>query len=691
MKKITGRRSFFISLIFLFTLLFSLYRYISIVKSSGGIFLFPTDDSYATFSYSIQMGKGYPFRFNEDEPPVPMEPSFLSQVIYAFFYKIGINTPEKFSSFAFWLNAVFLFFTLIFLFYIFEACVNNNKISFAMVLMLFLYTPFRYIFNLGMGHAPFTLFFYLTFLFFIKRKEIPFLISGIFLALSRPESLIILLIFGLYLLFKRRYKFLIFDLILILIWFFPSLIYFILSKTFLPTGIYPQSLLAFYPLSAVFSSLVEYLLDYFTGVFLGVYPSTWTAGQMEFFSNRLPFGLFLISLAGILNKKFLNSNSKEFLVISSISFLIFWIISGLSIYAGTHLLRHSVWLFPFIFFLFISGIDFITYKFKENFSIYIRYGLYGFYFISLLIQSIDFENKNIFISLFKTKPHYLTGRWIKNNILDGEFLAITPCRLKFFTQKKIYSFSPGTNWLISRYSKSFYPANYFELLKYYLREDKKYFLYWDDEDEKIPWFNFFLFLNDSIVYQYTLLTGNYVKIGKVNIYKILDSDKFYLSGDYKVLDFIDIGDPISEKKHGYFFTLFESSLKVRFLPVVGEMKDKQFLEGVNLSKIERFYFYINEPIDKDTLFLIGRFARRVYYGVNFYNRPLFNFIEFPFQMVNVYINGKYLTTINLHDVNNFTEFKLPLPSFMLIPGRNEILLKGDHISASYWIVKKLKV
>lgn len=687
-EKIVNSKKFFISLILLFALFFSFYKYINIIKSTNGVFLFPTDDSYATFSYSIQMGRGYPFRFNDDEPPVPMEPSFLYQVIYSVFYKLGVRTPEGFSSFAFWLNMIFLSFTLLFLFQIFNMLLENPKSSFIAVSLLFLYNPFRYIFILGMGHVLLTFFFYLSLLFFLKRKVIPFFISGIFLALSRPESFVILLIFGLYLLFKKEKKLLIYNLILIGVWFLPSFIYLILAKTLLPTGIYPQSLLAFYPLNAVFSSVFEYLRDYLIGVFLGIYPSAWKQGQMEFLSINLPFGFFLISLAGIFNRKFFSSKSKEFLIISFINFLIFWIISGFSIYAGIHLLRHTAWLFPFIFFLFLSGIEFITHKFKEKIFSYIRYSLLGFYTVFLFAQGVDFENKNIFISILKTKPHYVAGRWIRNNIWDGEFLAITPCRLKFFSGKRVYSFSPGTNWLISKYSKSSHPASYFELLKYYIKEGKKYFLYWDNEDEKIPWFNFFLFLNDSVVYQYSLLTGNYVKVGKAEPGKILDAEKFYFPGEYEVLDFIDIKDPISERKHGYFNRLFEHSLKVRFFPIIGQVKDKQFLEGVNLSKVEGFSFYINEPLEKDSVFLIGRFARRCYYTLNFYNQPVTNFIELPFQEINIYINERYLTTLNLKNIDNFTEFKLYLPSFMLKPGKNEILVRGNHISASYWIVKK---
>lgn len=675
------------SIIFLVILFFSLYRYLNIVTKTGGVLLFPTDDSYVTLSYSVQMGKGFPFKFNDDEPYAPMEPSFLAQIFYSLIYKFFIRTPEAFSSFIFFINILFLFITLLLIFYIFKLSTNDNLISFLSTLMLSIFMPFRYIFVLGMGHSFLTLFFYLTLIFFLLKKEFFFFLSGIFLSLSRPESIFIFLIFLIYFFIKKEKKFMIYNFILILIWSIPSIIYFIISRTFLPTGIYPQSLFFIYPIPAVFSLLIEYLRDYFLGVFLGFYPSLWESKNIEFYSSQLPFGFFILCFFGIFYKKtFSNKISKEFIKISFFNFLVFWIISGLTVFAGVHLLRHTVWLFPFIFLLGALGIDFLIKKFKN--LPWIKYILYGFYLLILLFQSIDFENKNIFIIVHKMYPHYMASKWIKNNIGEGEFISRASATLKFFTGRKIYSFSFGENWRILRFSKSHYPSHYFELLKYYFKRDGEYYIYWNASDEEVPWFNQFQFLADSIVYYHQTISGNYVKIGKVGINKILDGKRPYAEEFYKVIDYIDIGDPLSEKVHKYSFSLYEPFIKIRPFPIKGKINEKEFLEGGIFSQFEKFNFYIKEK-EFENIYLVGRIAKKMDYLLIFYNKTSLNSIELPFQQIHIYINGNYLGVLNLKEIENFSEFSIPLPKNLLDFGKNEVIIRGAHISTGYWIIKKL--
>ncbi|MEO0241355.1 MAG: hypothetical protein ABIM83_07855 [candidate division WOR-3 bacterium] len=687
LKDFFKSKYFPVSIIFLIVCFFSLYRYFTIVTKTGGVFLFPTDDSYVTLCYSVQMGKGYPFKFNDNEPSAPMEPSFLAQIFYSLVYRFFTKTPEGFSSFIFLINMLFLFLTLIFIFYIFKISTNDNFISFLSILMLSLFMPFRYIFILGMGHSFLTFFFYLTIIFFLLRKEIFFFLSGIFLALSRPESVFIFLIFLIYFFIRKKKKFIIYNFILILIWLIPSIIYFIISRTFLPTGIYPQSLFFVYSKPAVFSSLIEYLRDYLLGVFLGFYPSLWESKNIEFYSSQLPFCFLIFCFFGIFYKKtFSNETSKEFIIISFLNFLIFWIISGLTVFAGVHLLRHTVWLFPFIFLLGILGIDFLVKKFK-NFP-WIKYILYGFYLLIPLFQSIDFENKNIFITIHKVYPHYMASKWIKNNIGEGEFISLRSATLKFFTGRRIYSFSFGENWRALRFSKFHYPSHYFELLKYYFKKDGEYYIYWDATDEEVPWFSNFEFLADSIVYYHQTISGNHVKIGKVGINKILDGKKIYAETLYTVIDYIDVGDPLSERVHKYSFSLYEPLIKIRPFPIRGKMNGKEFLEGGIFSKFEKFNFYIKEK-EIEKIYLVGRIAKSLFYSSTFYNKISLNSIEIPFQQIHIYLNGNYLGVLNLKEIENFSEFVIPLSKNLLKIGKNEIIITGAHISTGYWIIKKL--
>ena len=136
-----------------------MYRYVKITKDTNGIFLFPTDDSYITLFYSLQMAKGFPFKFNENEPRIPMEPSFFAQIFYSLIYKLGIKNIEEFSLIVFWINVIFLILTIFLIFYIFKICTTDNFLSFVALFMLSLFVPFRYIFYLGMGHSFLTLFF----------------------------------------------------------------------------------------------------------------------------------------------------------------------------------------------------------------------------------------------------------------------------------------------------------------------------------------------------------------------------------------------------------------------------------------------------------------------------------------------------------------------------------------------------
>jgi hypothetical protein len=679
------KENFFLILLFLILLSFTFFRYIKIIKDTNGIFLFPVDDSYITLSYSLQMAKGFPFKFNEDEPAIPMEPSFFAQFFYSFIYKFGIRNIEEFSSVIFWINVIFLLITIFLIFHIFKICTNDNFLSFVAVFMLSLFVPFRYIFYLGMGHSFLTLFFYLNMIFFLLKKEVPFFISGIFLAISRPETIFIILIFLIYFFIKKERKFLFYTIPLIFIWAIPSIIYFFISKTLLPTGIHTQSIFFFYSFPAIFSLLTEYFRDYFIGIFLGFYPSLWESGNIEFYSSQLPFGLFIFFLIGFFNKKtFSNEKSKEFIKISLINFLVFWFISSLTVFRGVQLLRHTVWLFPFIFLISIFGIDFLVKKIKFP---YIKQIVYGFYFLILLFQSIDFENKNIFITVYKNYPHYVASKWIKENIKDGDILSITGARLKFFSQKKIVPFSVSLNWRMYRFSKEFHPSNYFELLKYHFKEDGKYYVYFSLDDEEIPWFNSFTFLADTIVYYQRQVTGNYVKIGRVNVNKIFDAQKNYIEGSYEIIDYLDIGDPISEKTHKYSY-MHEPLIKIRFFPIVGKIGDKEFVEGGIFSRGERFNFYIKGEI-KDNVYLICRMAKNINFSMTIYKNISPGFLELPFQQIQVYLNGNYIGLFNLKDVENFKEFIINLPKKFLKQGKNELFITLPHISVSYWIVRKL--
>lgn len=667
-------------------LFFSFFRYFSIVSKTKGVYLYPTDDTYITFSYSFQMGKGFPFQFNDGEPPAPMEPSFLSQLIYSIFYKIGIKTSENFSTFAFWLNILLMGITLISVFYIFIYLTDDFSISLISLIFTFLYTPFRYIFILAMGHSFLTLFFYLTFLFLLRRKLVFFIISGVFLALSRPESIFIIVLFLIFSLFKKDYKFVLGSFLLSGIWFIPSIIYLNCYGKFLPTGIYPQSLFLYYNFWAVLGYAVEYFNEYFKGILLGLYHSSLEKWYLDFYYAQIPFGLFLIFLISLLNIKFYTDKVKKIMYFFFPLFLINLFISSLTLYRGVHLLRHTAWLFPFLFLFIVIGIEFINKKINLK---YFNYAVYSFYFFYLLGISIDFESKNILTSIHKSYPHYIASQWIKNNIKDGEFLAITPSRLKFFSQKRIYSFSPGINWRISKYSHPHSSSNYFEFLKYEILKNKDYFAYWDIYDEEIPIFEYFKFLVKEVIYEQRFLSGNYIKIAKVDKDIILNSEKPLIIGqDFKIIHHVDIGDPLSEKRYNYSFYLYEPLIKLRPFPIKGELENNKIIEGGIFSIREKFIFDVEEKDLKDSLFLIGRFAKKIYYSVTFHKNLFSNFVELPLQKIEIYINNKFFKHVELKDIKDFAEFKIYLSPHFLKLGKNTIIISNPHISTSYWIIKK---
>ncbi|MEO0263600.1 MAG: hypothetical protein ABIM36_02855 [candidate division WOR-3 bacterium] len=675
-----------IFLIILFVLFFSFFKYFSIISKTNGIYLFPTDDTYITLSYSFQMGKGFPFQFNDGEPPAPMEPSFLSQLVYSIFYKIGIRSSENFSVFTFWLNIFLMGFTLILIFYIFIYLTDDLFISLISLILTFLYTPFRYIFTLAMGHSFLTFFFYLTFLFLLKRKLLFFAISGIFLAFSRPESIFIILIFLIYFLIKKDYKFTLISLILFIICFAPSFIYLIYCGEFFPTGLYPQSLFLYYSLPAILGYTVEYFNEYFKGILLGLYNSSLEKWYLDFYYAQIPFGLFLFSLIPLFKRETYSLKFKEIIYLFLPLFLINLFLSSFTLYKGVHLLRHTVWLFPFFFLFIVTGVEFINKKINIK---YLNYAIYVFYSFYLLGISIDFENKNVLTSIHKSYPHYIASQWIKNNIKDGEFLAITPSRLKFFSQKRIYSFSPGINWRISKYSRFRFPSHYFEFLKYEILKNKDYFTYWDIYDEEIPIFEYFKFLVKEIIYEQRFLSGNYIKIGKVDKDLILNSEKPLSENMYfKIIHHIDIGDPILEKIYDYSFYLYEPLIKARPFPIKGELEGKKIIEGGIFSIKEKFVFEVKDEDLKDSLFLIGRFAKKIYYSITFHKNLFSNFVELPIQKVDIYINNKFYSYVELKDIKDFMEFKLYLPSNFLKSGKNTIVIFNPHISTSYWIVKR---
>lgn len=683
-KKIIEKNYFWYLVLLGTVAIFGICKYFSTIKKTNGLFVFPTDDTYITLSYSVQMGKGFAFKFNDSDPPNPTEPSFLSQAIYSVSYKMGLRSVHALSSFVFWLNMCLLFFTLIVVFYIFEQCTGNTFLSIISIMMLFLYTPFRYIFVLGMGHSWLTFLFYLSILFLMKDNVFLYAILVSFLALSRPESIFILLVFLFYNIYAKKYKFLKYTILGIIIWIGLAFFYFTLSGKFLPGGFYPQSLWVYYSKGAIMGHVTDYIIEYIKGIFMGMYPSSVSRWYIDFYYSSLPLGLFLFFIIGFFYKPF-SPFLKRFVLILLPVFTISLVLSGFTLYRGVHLIRHTTWTFPIIFLFATLGIEFIYKKVK---NILLRYGLYSFYFIYLLGITIDFESKNVSLSIHKSYSHYEAAKWIKRNIKNGEFLAITPSRLKFFSGVKIYPFSPGTNWRVSRFSSTYYPSHYFEFLKYEIKPDSNYFGYWDIYDEEIPLFRYFKFLMDKVIYEQRFLSGTYIKIARVDVDKILNAEKIYVLDRCKIIDHVDICDPLSEKKHGYSFYFYEPLIKLRPFPIIGEINDHKFIEGGISSVIEEFNFYLNNSQNQDSIFLIGRLAKKVFYSIVFHKKIFSNFIELPSQKIAIYINDKFLTTLIFQNVRNFTEFKVHLPLKYLKPHRNKIIISGPHISTSYWIAAK---
>lgn len=684
-------RKKYIILIFLISFLFGIIRYQMVIQPTGGVFMFPSDDSYITLRYAKKVVEGHPFKINpDDEFPSPLEPSIVAQFLYASGSYIGFKTPESLSSFVYWLNIILLSVTLIIFFLLLTGWKFSLLDAFIVIVLCLLYNPFRYLFTLDMGWGIFTMLFYILLYFvFIREKSFYFLIPAIILSLTRPESIYILVFLFLFYFFKKDVKKALLVIIPIAVNLTPAIIFYLFIKTPFPSGFKPQFILTHYHYSSAISMIFRYIIDYFKSILLGFYPLNATGyNYIEHGFSPLPPLFFIFILIGvwrIFNDK---KEDRTIYLFSITLFILALFVSSVTIYQGVHLLRHTAWLLPFFIVIGVKGLLYLGGRLN-----FLKI-LIPFYILMFIGSSIDFLVYVSLSSVYNTLPHYQAARWIDENLEEPNLMGIVNSRIDYFIKNKakFYNITPGDNWRMTKYCKDIYNlAAPFELFNYELKEEEEWFLIWTKDDETTVNFEYFVSLAGDTLYKKYYLFNNYFKIAKLKKGPFLNAEKIHLSSEYEVLDEFNPGDPISERDHKYDYLLTLPYAKVKFYPVMGKIinpktgEEDYIIEGATFTQYEKFNLHLKN-LSIDTLFLIGRFASEINCAIAGYLRAYIFPVKMPSQKFNIFINGEKVDSVKLSDLKNFSEYAFYIPRALLKKGENTIEIEGPHISCRWFVV-----
>lgn len=488
-------------------------------------------DGYVNLISARTWIEGHPYRINSGDPISTAPPDYIYPVLVASGHLLGFDSKELLVLWTYILNLILIIGSTLFLFRFFNCFFG--EVAFVSSLVSILFPP---IFINFFGGTDFPLFFFFFSGALASLKNLPlFLFFAIGAGLSRAEGLLPYLFLSfLFLAINNRKGWwkLALGILPILIPLFLNLRF---TGSLMPQGVAPQFLFHYGSIEDGLEQVSFNIINHIKSTLFGLYRpgevfGTWK--KADSFGSLPPF-LFIFFIIGLTQRE------RRWIALPAAIFLILLILGdSLTVFSGIHYSRHTLPLFPLIFAISFSGMFLVEKKIKGLYRVLLVLILTFMFFQTIPVFT---KCKSLTAQMQRSKE---VGIWAEENIAKGSSIFLLESEVAYWINShRLIFLSPATDPIFGRYIK-FYnrdtetceliqrcygetsyllTGTYIPIVKWleqFKRESPRIFS-WIGTEEKI-----FLYHLD--------LTPLRVRRFKE-----------------KIVDEIDIADPISEKGHDY--------------------------------------------------------------------------------------------------------------------------------------------
>ena len=338
------RRSFI--LVYLTAFFFWIFLLQILFISTGGQWFLPGKDGYTNIIQARSWFEEHPYSINKGDVPTTAAPDHFYPLFESLGFFLGFKSPESIVLFTYIFNFLLLCFSLYFLYRIGKE--YGKDISFHLPMLTLL--CFAIFINFFMNNDISLLFF--SFYGALAFMKSPLFYLFLFLSgWSRPDG-VFAAAFLFYLKWKEEKQFSIVAFLVFLSSFGQFLLNKLIGGTFITHGVRPQSLFKYMPFYCAVSEGILNFLENLRASFLGFYPLKYSFSRVgEPQIVQFPPLFLFLTLYGIYISRSTMALPFFFLL------LLLFLGDSFTIFAGIHLNRHFLHLYPIIFLFGLLGIE----------------------------------------------------------------------------------------------------------------------------------------------------------------------------------------------------------------------------------------------------------------------------------------------------------------------------------------------
>jgi len=632
-----------------------------VFTTSNRSFNLADSDGYIILLQSEAYFEGHPQRLHPGDASSVGTSDYLYPLLMSIGHWIGFRDKESFILWTYIYNLLLFFGSSLCLYRFFMRFFP--EVTFPAIILSVLFAPIFYNFFICTNFSIYFFFFTLALAFL---ECLPFfLLFSILTSLSRPEGFIpYIFLVTLYFLINKNIKknWWKFALGFIPI-FIPLFLNLKFTGQFAHQGAVSQSLFNYDSISNGIKYGALNFLDHFKGTLLGLYHTREWFGLTQRGNTlyTLPPLLFIFTLIG-----FLDRERRVFIIPVSIFLFIVLLGDSLTFFTGLQFNRRILHIFPFLFAFSFMGIK----KIDEKIN--------GLYLAFLIFFSIFFVNQEFLIfSHIKDNISYSQKTkeiafWIKKNLPKGTLIfhgSSGDNSLSYWDDHSRRIFlTPNHNPFFVKYIKSFWETtSATELIQRY-HTDVEYLFIGEEKGPLTNWIKGFS-TGEPVVFSW---------IGEVEKYYLYHLDMTPLKRKRfveKIVDEVDIGDPVSENNHGYRRVEL-TALRMNSIPFIidGIHDNGRIIEGVES-------FEVKSPNESGIMVcLLGSFfeGRKI----DFKRSP----VSFKIKDANyqIFVGGEEIAKGEIRD--DFQLLNIIIPPEYLKNNIN-IAIKGNFVSYHYWVKK----
>lgn len=613
-------------------------------------------DGYVNLASAMTWIEGHPYRINPSDPVSTGPPDYIYPLLVASGHPLGFDSKELLVIWTYILNLLLIIGSALFLFRFFECFFG--EVAFVSSITGILFPPV-FINFFGGTDFPLFFFFFSGALAFLKKLPL-FLFFAIGAGLSRAEGLLPYLFLSFLFLTinnKKGWWKLALGVIPISIPLFLNLRF---TGSLMPQGVVPQFLFYYSSIEDGLAQVFFNTINYIKSTLFGLYRpgetfGAWGAAET---SGGLPPFLFTFFIIELTRKE------RRWITLPVTVFLLLLILGdSLTVFSGIHHARHILPLFPLVFAISFEGILLVERKIKGLYRILLILILAFIFFQTIPVFT---QYKSSFARMQRSKE---VGIWVDKNLAKGSSIFLLEDEISYWINNHNLIFlSPAANPVFGRYIK-FYnrDTEICELIKrcypetpYLLTGTYVPILKWLEQFKK----------EDTMVFSWIDTEE------KVSLYHLDMAPLRARRFKEKIVDEIDIADPISEQGHGYHRTGSNPTRLCQF---------SKMIKGVyDAGRVTEWEESFSMKLSKDTpslVCLLGKEFNGYQVSLTGEEKKVSFKLEDPHYQV--LIDGEELAKGRIEgDAELLLE--MPIPAGIK-KERVRITVKGKFISYHYWI------